>query len=318
MLKKLFSVDEYFPAGDRADSLQTKFLTLFKILGIFLLAMMFLYAPLLTLIDHLLVSSFHFKSLHAQFATDRKEFIKKLGEVNAALYACLGAPLLEETVFRLPLSFKKTHIITGLSLAAFLFIGLIPGVKTFDRHIGIGFAYLFKILIAILVLLIAKSFIPTNIQWSKNKKMKLIIVSIFLFGLLHISNYSPIQWPIIGIYLFYIIPQLLSGWGMTYLRCKYGFIWGLGLHCLINISLTAFTLINPAPIKITKPVPRPAQHGKILSNSVQTDLYLYQGLIPVSSLLSSLKNCPVGPSGPIKAHFTNRAAASSTVPGPLW
>jgi len=43
----------------------------------------------------------------------------------------------------------------------------------------------------------------------------------------------------------------------------------------------------------------------------------YQGLTPVSATLSSLKNCPVGPSAANVAAFTNREAASSTVPGPL-
>jgi len=46
--------------------------------------------------------------------------------------------------------------------------------------------------------------------------------------------------------------------------------------------------------------------------------FFYQGLTSVPGTLSSLKNWLVGPSGPRVAAFTKRAAASCTVPGPLW
>ena len=54
-----------------------------------------------------------------------------------------------------------------------------------------------------------------------------------------------------------------------------------------------------------------------VSRSLFSLSFNYQGISPVGGLFSSLKNIPVGPFLSIKAYFTIRFPASSTVPVPL-
>jgi hypothetical protein len=203
--------------------------TLFKTYGLLFITII-LVAPLIIATDHLVVHVLHFKAINQVQNNGMRQFFHKLGYWKAAIYISLIGPLLEETIFRLPLSLKKTHIVLALSTAAFLFGGL------FFHHITNPLLNIsIRLSISAIIYLICIFTVPDGPAITEYRfRKQLIIVSICLFGLMHISNYAPIQWPLIWIYPIYVIPQLLMGWAITYIRFKNGFLWGFALHCLIN------------------------------------------------------------------------------------
>ena len=61
-----------------------------------------------------------------------------------------------------------------------------------------------------------------------------LLISAILFGLVHIANFAPINTTIWFLYPIYVLPQVVLGYLIVFLRLKHGFIYGLGLHILVN------------------------------------------------------------------------------------
>jgi len=267
MLKEIFAVSNfpYLQQGSN-NYFGDKFATLLKSYGLVFLGLLFIAAPVTAITDSFVVHILHYKSIKNLSNISIKEMLHKTGYVFGLTYVCLIGPVLEETVFRLPLSFKRTPIIIGLSLATFLILVLIPGAK--NPHSDLA-AYLFitKLAVAIGTFFVLKKFLPVDINLSKKIKTVLIITSICLFGLMHISNYSPIQWPIIWIYPVFVLPQLIMGLLITFVRFKNGFIWGIALHCMINSIAMAFAVGHDQQIK-AKPVHAITKQAKKDTDSV--------------------------------------------------
>jgi hypothetical protein len=229
----------------------------FKIYGILLLLLIFVYFPIHGMADYLVQKVMHYKSLNLQYKADMDKFMKKLGLIPAILYICLIGPMIEETVFRLPLSFKKTHIAFGLAFAVFLFSGLLAVTRAITISLGIWPTFAIRAVAAAIVYLIVLTLLPNEINLKNNIKVLIIILSMCIFGLMHIGNYVPIQWPIFWVYPIYVLPQLLIGWCLTFTRFKYGFVWGIVLHCLVNTVSTGlyFAYQNQSAIHKVKSVP---------------------------------------------------------------
>jgi hypothetical protein len=228
MIEEFFALNSY-PTLATDRSFQDKFILLFKIYGIIFL-LNFISAPLAYLAEQLVTHVLHLKSIQEQYKTSMLRFFTKFGYLKAVLYICIMAPIIEESIFRLPLSFKRSHIAVAFGFALVLLARLIPGMSQQNLTINIlvrvalfaaGYFALYKSLPEIKV---------------PNKRLQahLMITSIVVFGLMHIFNYAPLQWSIIFIYPLFVIPQLCMGWLLTYIRFKNGFFWGMGLHALIN------------------------------------------------------------------------------------
>ncbi|SDT25478.1 CAAX protease self-immunity [Mucilaginibacter mallensis] len=188
--------------------------------------------------DFIVSNVLHFKNIHNQDTTQLKVEFTKFGLVKGALVMGLLGPLIEETIFRLPLSLNKYHIAIALSLAMLFFSGKIYTLQYID------WAFATRLLIAIALFLIIVKWMPANLSQVDNKYKTFInISSIALFGLVHITNYSPIQWPIFFLYPIYVLPQICLGWGLTYIRFRNGFFWGLLLHCFLNIISYVVTFL---------------------------------------------------------------------------
>nr|WP_256484257.1 CPBP family glutamic-type intramembrane protease [Mucilaginibacter flavidus] len=154
-----------------------------------------------------------------------------MGYWRAVVYIALIGPLLEEVVFRLPLSLKKRHIALACSVAVFLFTGAIFHNLTQIKGLNLAL----QLSTCVLIYTAGMLFVPAGLSISDHRfRKQLIILSMCLFGLMHIGNYIPIQWPLIWIYPIYVLPQLLMGWAITFIRFKNGFWWGYALHCIIN------------------------------------------------------------------------------------
>ena len=230
MFKELLTISEYPNLSLLSkSSFVEKTGRLFKIYGVVFVAII-LVVSLILATDQFVTQVLHFKAINQVQKNEMSHFFQKLGYWKAAFYVCLIGPLLEEIVFRLPLSLKKKHIAIAFAAAAFLFSGfLFRNITAQLINIGI------RLSISVTIYFICIFLTPNNLSIIDHRfRKQLIILSMCLFGLMHVGNYSPIQWQLIWLYPIYVIPQLLMGWGITYLRFKNGFWWGFALHCIIN------------------------------------------------------------------------------------
>jgi membrane protease YdiL (CAAX protease family) len=236
MVNEIFALGNY-PKLQPDASFAQKLFRLLKIYGLLLLVLFFAVAPLLLLTDKFVTLVVHHKSLNELNRHLFQSLHKKIGFVGSILFVCLAGPMFEELIFRFPLSFTKRKVTIGLSIALFYF-----GASFYHPHNLIMVKLGAEIVLAILVFGICYAYVPDiPLNLSDHLKKQLIILSIVLFALMHISNYRPVDLKLFWIYSIYVVPQLIMGIGITYTRFKNGFLWGLALHCLINTVTTLLT-----------------------------------------------------------------------------
>ncbi|MCR5244203.1 MAG: CPBP family intramembrane metalloprotease [Bacteroidales bacterium] len=142
----------------------------------------------------------------------------------------LIAPLAEETMFRLGLSFKRRIVA--------LWVGLLPIVcawymyKCHTWYILLGLAAVG----AALYWLICRS--TTDDQWV-GWRQRFVIPAMWIsaigFGLMHFVAFSVLNWQVFPFALATIMIPLAGGCAITYARVNLGFWWGVLLHCIINL-----------------------------------------------------------------------------------
>jgi membrane protease YdiL (CAAX protease family) len=156
----------------------------------------------------------------------------KLTKAPLSIYLFIIAPLIEESIFRLPLRFSKFNISFSLTAIAVVLI-----------HIYLKTSLILSLVISLPILLISfqllsnsKIYNKLDLFWKTNFKL-LFFLSVFLFGLIHIFNHKDLGLihyllaPLITIYQ--IILGLILGYYRV--RFKYGFIYSVVLHILFNI-----------------------------------------------------------------------------------
>lgn len=153
------------------------------------------------------------------------------GQYSYIIIAIL-IPFIEEVIFRLPMNLKKSSIAISIAILYLRFSGnfitnFIDIRKTED---------IFKILIAIIIfttLMIVLSQKKLDIIKRKHYRIVFYFIAI-CFGLIHITNFHPINYYLFFLYPFYVLPQFFMGVFIGHFRIRYGFIWGWALHALIN------------------------------------------------------------------------------------
>ena len=77
-----------------------------------------------------------------------------------------------------------------------------------------------------------------EIETTIGKRQKIItMVSVVLFGLLHIANIENLHWELALLYPVYALPQTILGYIFSVQRLKLGFIWGLLFHSMNNLMV---------------------------------------------------------------------------------
>jgi hypothetical protein len=140
------------------------------------------------------------------------------------------APIVEECMFRLSLSFKKRDII--LSVAVIL--GVII-YNFFDNN---------YIILSIIVLFgLFGLYLVAQLKQDVFNKMKdlcgkyILYFSILLFTIAHLTNFGNFEINLLPIYLLLLLPTFLAGFIATFIRLKISFIFAILFHSLINTSL---------------------------------------------------------------------------------
>lgn len=146
------------------------------------------------------------------------------------LTLALGAPLFEEAIFRLGLSFKRWQIALGIS-AIPLYLMWQHAMK-----LTVATAILYPACAAVIFCVIY--FLTSDRFWKEQKEMyykAMIWVSAIAFGLVHLIAFSNYSAELIPYMLCVILMPFFAGCAMTYYRINLGFWWGLGMHIFNNI-----------------------------------------------------------------------------------
>lgn len=147
------------------------------------------------------------------------------------------APLLEECIFRLGLSFKRWQIALGIAaIPLYMLWQLIP-------HFVVGKAVIY-LLCAVGVFCLIR-FGSSEKFWQEKKAYELrptVWASAIAFGLIHLiafTHYSPVLIPYM---LCVILIPFFAGCAATYYRVNLGFWWGVGIHIFNNLPGLAIIL----------------------------------------------------------------------------
>ena len=146
------------------------------------------------------------------------------------LWFLIVAPLCEESMFRLGLSFKR--------LTVGLWAGLLPVVVAW-------YVFYCRVWYILLLFAIAGGLIfwlicryTTDEQW-KNWRKKCIIPAMWVtaigFGLFHLNAFSVLNWLVLPYALVTILQPMADGCVFTYARVNLGFWWSFLLHFTKNI-----------------------------------------------------------------------------------
>lgn len=152
------------------------------------------------------------------------ETAKKIGpSIYVLLTVSLAAPLLEECIFRLGLSFRRWQV----ALAA----SSIPAYILWQHMYSFSVVYVSICVFAIVVLFSVIYFFTTDSFWNSQKKKYYkpsVYVTAIAFGLLHIIAFSNYNYTLIPYMLCVISVPFFGGCAITYYRGKSWFLVGRG------------------------------------------------------------------------------------------
>jgi uncharacterized protein len=148
------------------------------------------------------------------------------------------APIIEEIQFRLLLkpSYKNFMLFFGFSVCIAL-IALLKG-RIFFVTVFIVLAFF-----SILVSLNKRKIRRVQVFILKNYYY-FFYISCILFGIYHIFNYTPFNSKLILIMPILIFPKMILGGFLGYIRIRFGIIYSIVFHSLINVVPIVTLLIN--------------------------------------------------------------------------
>ena len=183
---------------------------------------------LMFLVDEFLIKKMGFPSVFKLMIESQK---KIKGYYGFFLVVILG-PLVEELIFRLILVPKRRNI----AIFTFVFSFLIMN-KTYYL-IEIDWLLLMSLAVSGLLSFLVFNLLKRNpkIETAIGKRQKTItMLSVVLFGLLHVANIENLHWELALLYPVYSLPQMILGYVSSVKRLKLGFVWGLFFHSMINL-----------------------------------------------------------------------------------
>lgn len=219
----------YFPAGkDRLGEASLKHL----------LQLLFLSLAMMIVVGGLVGSII--TGVKGELPENVNETIGQASPMMLLFYGVLLAPLIEEIVFRSWLGGRRACIL-GLPILVSLFAIAIAVVADVSPMVSFAIAGG----LTFLVLGVAKQFSALSPAAQKAARWRLFPVAFYgsalLFALLHLSNYdgglsSPIM-------LLAILPQLLVGLVLGYVRMRFGLVHAIVFHGSYNLVLIGIFLM---------------------------------------------------------------------------
>jgi uncharacterized protein len=152
-----------------------------------------------------------------------------LGTFKMIFVGIIFVPIFEEILFRLLLKPKFYNFI--------LFFFLTAGMMIFffykSNH-KFFFFFLFLSLLS-LVFIQNKRFLRMAQVFVIRHFSLVFYSSCILFGFYHITNYSPINYKLILMMPLIVLPQMIGGTFMGFIRIKFGIIYSILFHAVSNV-----------------------------------------------------------------------------------
>ncbi len=147
------------------------------------------------------------------------------------LTVAIAAPFIEELAFRLPLLFKPIYVSMSI-------VSLTPFVSEFFfhqvRHPWLPWAVSMAIAVILFFVLSMPSIYRTLSAWWQQNIRWIVYGFVLTFGLMHISNFGQITPMALLFSPLLCLPQIISGFVLSYFRLRFGFQWALFYHFLWN------------------------------------------------------------------------------------
>jgi hypothetical protein len=154
-------------------------------------------------------------------------YFRKLGDLKL-WEAIFFIPIIEETLFRLLL--KPTF----KNIVYFLVILSIPFVANLLRGKYYHALFFVPFLIVPLAFLLKRSYLKWVQKYFLKHFTLFFYLSYLIFGLLHITNLSPFSYMILLLAPLLVLPQLFAGTVLGFVRMKYGMVYSVLFHFLMN------------------------------------------------------------------------------------
>lgn len=164
------------------------------------------------------------------------------------LAAAILAPIIEETIFRGWLSDSPAYMLFGA-------IVVIPTLCWFISLYGSGMVFMtivwgFGALCFVACSVIAiRYFNNDEFQeifsrwWADNLRIPYYLSSL-AFGLIHFSNWEAGEVYNLTFAAILVLPQVVSGFVLGYVRLRFGLVWGMVLHGIFNAIFISIGLVN--------------------------------------------------------------------------
>ena len=212
-----------YPNNENQKKSQKEKLILFSKLTLFHFAGVFVLIILLAI----LISVLNSYGIKIENKTNTDNLFSTYGKYSL-LIAAVIAPIIEECVFRLPLSFSKRDIILS-----FFILTSVIGYKIMGNNM-----YLICLVISFSLILYGISQVSQD-KLDKFKKRKGIIVFYIYtisFVLVHLTNFIDFQLNLLPVYILLMTPVILLSVNLAFCRMRIGFGYAILLHCLVNAS----------------------------------------------------------------------------------
>lgn len=159
------------------------------------------------------------------------EVAKNIGSmVYVLLTVGIVAPLLEECIFRLGLSFKKWQIATA--------IAAIPAYILWQQFSALTLCSV-SVYISLTIALFCLIYFMTPDSFWRSQKAKhyksYVWATAIIFGFIHLIAFSNYDFRLVPYMLCVITVPFFAGCAITYYRINLGFWWGVALHVFNNL-----------------------------------------------------------------------------------
>ena len=154
--------------------------------------------------------------------------VQQLTTPREIFYGVLLAPIIEEIFFRLIYVFNKRNLIILLSASVFFGTYFIV-----DENLLKSIIFC-VVIISTIVLLI--NFNRSRTSFYKHFGLFFYFIA-GLFAMIHLGNFIGLSFNILIIGLLMVIPQFLAGIILGYIRVRFGLIYAIIFHSIINLTL---------------------------------------------------------------------------------
>ncbi len=167
----------------------------------------------------------------ASFVASRLGLTSKVQQLTLPreiFYGVFLAPIIEEVFFRLIYVFNKRNLIILLSTSVFF-----GTYFTVNENLlkSIVFSVVFILTIVLII-----NFNRSRANFYKHFALFFYFIA-GLFAIIHLGNFIGLSFNNVIIGLLMVIPQFLAGIILGYIRVRFGFIYAIIFHAIVNLTL---------------------------------------------------------------------------------